>query len=80
MTVVTGPANSLALPHCEVVDSADEMARMLARHFMADRDGMRVIGTAVAALAEDPSLSAGFDGGVSPPSRRCVSRCAGNCG
>ncbi len=39
------------------------MARASARRFMADQDGMRAIGAAVAALAEDPLPSEGFHAG-----------------
>ncbi|MGH3305230.1 MAG: hypothetical protein ACRDOK_26910 [Streptosporangiaceae bacterium] len=39
------------------------MARASARRFMADQDGMRAIGAAVAALADDPFTEAGFHAG-----------------
>jgi len=39
------------------------MARASARRFMADQDGMRAIGAAVAALAEDPLPGEGFHAG-----------------
>jgi mRNA-degrading endonuclease RelE of RelBE toxin-antitoxin system len=38
-------------------------ARVSARRYMADQDGMRAIGTAVAALAEDPLPAEGFHAG-----------------
>jgi hypothetical protein len=39
------------------------MARASARRFMADQAGMRAIGVAVAALAEDPVPAEGFHAG-----------------
>ncbi len=39
------------------------MARASARRFMADQDGMRAIGAAVAALAQDPLPGEGFHAG-----------------
>jgi mRNA-degrading endonuclease RelE of RelBE toxin-antitoxin system len=39
------------------------MARVSAGRYMADQDGMRAIGAAVAALAEDPFPSEGFHAG-----------------
>jgi hypothetical protein len=39
------------------------MARVSARRFMADQDGMRAIGVAVAALANDPLPDTGFHAG-----------------
>ena len=39
------------------------MARACARRFMADQDGMRAIGVAVAALAVDPLPADGFHAG-----------------
>jgi mRNA interferase RelE/StbE len=39
------------------------MARASARRFMADQDGMRAIGAAVAALADDPLPAEGFHAG-----------------
>jgi hypothetical protein len=39
------------------------MARASALRFMADQDGMRAIGAAVAALADDPLPEAGFHAG-----------------
>ena len=38
-------------------------ARASARRYMADQDGMRAIGLAVAALAEDPLPSSAFHAG-----------------
>ena len=38
-------------------------ARASARRYMTDQDGMRAIGAAVAALAEDPLPAAGFHAG-----------------
>jgi mRNA-degrading endonuclease RelE of RelBE toxin-antitoxin system len=38
-------------------------ARVSARRYMADQDGMRAIGSAVAALAEDPLPAEGFHAG-----------------
>jgi mRNA interferase RelE/StbE len=39
------------------------MARASARRFMAEQDGMRAIGAAVAALGHDPLPEAGFHAG-----------------
>lgn len=39
------------------------MAAASARRFMADQDGMRAIGVAVAALADDPYPAEAFHGG-----------------
>jgi len=39
------------------------MARASARRFIADQDGMRAIGAAVAALAQDPLPGEGFHAG-----------------
>ena len=39
------------------------MARASARRFIADQDGTRAIGAAVAALAEDPLPGDGFHAG-----------------
>jgi len=39
------------------------MARVSARRYLADQDGMRAIGAAVAALADDPFPSEGFHAG-----------------
>jgi mRNA-degrading endonuclease RelE of RelBE toxin-antitoxin system len=39
------------------------MARASARRFMADQDGMRVIGAAVTELVKDPLPSEGFHAG-----------------
>jgi len=38
-------------------------ARASARHYMADQAGMRAIGAAVAALADDPLPAEGFHAG-----------------
>lgn len=39
------------------------MARASARRYMADQDGMRAIGAAVEALADDPLSGTGFHAG-----------------
>jgi len=39
------------------------MARASARRFIADQDGMRAIGAAVEALADDPLPGTGFHAG-----------------